>query len=112
MDARQRASRRQEKNIARTLGGRTVAGSGSGWAVKNDVRSDTWSVECKTTTKKSYSLTNDALLTAEKNALLDFRTMAFAIEMCGRTWVVLAYETFTELISGSSDGDSTTRPLP
>jgi hypothetical protein len=105
MDARQRASRRQEKTVARSLGGRTIAGSGSGWAVKNDVRTADWSIECKTTSKKSYTLTNDALIAAEKHALLDFRKMAFAIEMCGRMWVVLPYETFTEMVIGGSDGD-------
>ncbi|KJK56222.1 hypothetical protein [Saccharothrix sp. ST-888] len=98
MDERIRASRRQETNLARAVGGRRTSGSGNGWAVKNDVRNEKWSIECKTTSKQSYSLTHKALVAAEKNALLDFRTMAFAVEMCGRTWVVLSYETFASLI--------------
>ncbi|MFI9271840.1 hypothetical protein ACIGXM_14135 [Kitasatospora sp. NPDC052896] len=98
MDPRIRASRRQEKKLAHDIGGHTTAGSGNGWAVKNDVRNPEWSIECKTTTKQSYTLTHAALTAAEKNALLDFRRMAFAIEMRGRTWVVLPYETFVSLI--------------
>ncbi|MGW1180110.1 hypothetical protein [Streptomyces drozdowiczii] len=98
MDRRIKASRTQEKKLAKEIGGTTIAGSGSGWAVKNDVRNNAWSIECKTTTAARYSLTHRDLINAEKNALLDLRDMAFAIEMQGRTWVVLSKETFLRLI--------------
>lgn len=97
MDPRIKASRSQEKRLAQKLGGTTVAGSGSGWAVKNDVRTDVWSVECKTTTKASYTLTHASLLNAEKNAILDMREMAFAIEMKGRNWIVVSEDNFLRL---------------
>ncbi|MEV8601771.1 hypothetical protein AB0465_18050 [Streptomyces griseoviridis] len=98
MDRRIKSSRTQEKKLAKDIGGTTVAGSGNGWAVKNDVRNQQWSIECKTTTAASFSLTHRDLINAEKNALLDLRDMAFAIEMRGRTWVVLSRETFLRLI--------------
>ncbi|MEU3979599.1 hypothetical protein AB0F77_05725 [Streptomyces sp. NPDC026672] len=98
MDRRIKSSRTQEKKFAKDIGGTTVAGSGNGWAVKNDVRNQQWSIECKTTAAASFSLTHRDLINAEKNALLDLRDMAFAIEMRGRTWVVLSRETFLRLI--------------
>ncbi|MGW5818441.1 hypothetical protein [Streptomyces noursei] len=103
MDRRIKSSRTQEKKLAKDIGGTTVAGSGNGWAVKNDVRNQQWSIECKTTAAASFSLTHRDLINAEKNALLDLRDMAFAIEMRGRTWVVLSRETFLRLIEREED---------
>lgn len=99
MDRRIKASRTQEKKLAKEIGGTTVAGSGNGWSVKNDIRNATWSIECKTTAAARFSLTHRDLMNAEKNALLDLRDMAFAIDMQGRTWVVLSKETFLRLIA-------------
>lgn len=80
MTDRQRRSRRQEEAGARRIGGRRVAGSGSGWVTKNDVKNDTTSVEYKYTDKKSFSLKLDELLKAEKNALMDSgRGFAFIV---------------------------------
>ncbi|NIY68022.1 hypothetical protein [Streptomyces malaysiensis] len=103
MDRHIKASRNQEKKLAKDIRGTTIAGSGSGWAVKNDVRNDTWSIECKTTAASRFSLTHAALVNAEKNALLDLRTMAFAIEMCKRTWIVISQDTFLRLIDPEED---------
>ncbi|MET9360348.1 hypothetical protein ABZX93_05515 [Streptomyces sp. NPDC006632] len=103
MDRRIKASRMQEKRLAEEIGGTTIAGSGNGWAVKNDVRNAAWSIECKTTGAARFSLTHRDLINAEKNALLDLREMAFAVEMQGRTWVVLSKETFLRLIEREED---------
>ena len=67
----QRKSRRQEQAAAARLGGHRVSGSGSGWATKNDVRTDDLSIEIKYTDKKSYTLRLEDLLKAERNALVD-----------------------------------------
>ncbi|MGW3153683.1 hypothetical protein [Streptomyces sp. NPDC001089] len=99
MDRRIKASRDQEKRLARKVGGTTTARSGAGWAVKNDVRNTTWSIECKTTAAARFALTNRDLLGAEKNALLDMRHMAFAIEMCGRNWVVISEADFLRFLA-------------
>ncbi|MGW3860267.1 hypothetical protein ACWEDZ_02115 [Streptomyces sp. NPDC005047] len=103
MDRRLKASRTQEKRLAAKIQGTTTAGSGNGWAVKNDVRNKAWSIECKTTSAARFSLTNRDLLNAEKNAILDMRDMAFAVEMCGRTWVVISEQTFLRLIEHEED---------
>ncbi|MFH9731907.1 hypothetical protein [Streptomyces sp. NPDC017260] len=103
MDRRIKASRLQEKRLAAKIGGVTTAGSGNGWAVKNDVRNDKWSIECKTTASNRFTITHSVLVNAEKNAILDMREMALAVEMCGRTWVVLAEGTFLRLIAHEED---------
>lgn len=82
----QKRSRQQEDRAARVYGGSRNPGSGNG-ATKNDVRTDSGgpggsghSIEFKTTTRKSYGLTLDELLLAERNALLDGRDVLFGID--------------------------------
>lgn len=103
MDPRIRASRKQEKRLASKVGGTTTAGSGNGWAVKNDVRNTRWSIECKTTASSRFAVTHAALVSAEKNALLDMRQMAFVVEMHGRNWVVISEENFLRFLELEAD---------
>ena len=55
MDNRKR-SQKQEKSVAKSVGGKTIAGSGCLWNAKGAVRSDNLLVECKTTQKDYYVL--------------------------------------------------------
>lgn len=72
--------------------------SGAGWVKKNDVRTPTESVECKTTKAASYSLKYADLQKAEKTALLDSRRMVFGIQFEGRgSYVVLSMDDYLEL---------------
>ena len=59
-------SSRQEKHVAKSLGGKQVANSGAARFVAGDVTTDDWLIECKTKTEpsKSYSIKKDML---EKN---------------------------------------------
>lgn len=109
----QRRSRRQENAGAARLGGRRVAGSGSGWVTKNDVKTDDVSFEFKYTDKKSYSLKIDDLLKAEKNALLDSgREFGFVVGfgrlrgqsmVIDREFVVISREHYEGLRRGHSE---------
>lgn len=98
MDPRIRASRAQEKRVAKDMAGRIQTGSGNTWFAKNDVRNEHWSFECKTTTKQSYRLTNTELVQAQNQAILDGREMAFVTEINGRMWVTISYESFCALM--------------
>lgn len=99
-----RRSRRQEQAGATRFGGRVTPGSGNGWAVKNDVKTDDTSYEYKFTDKKSYSLKVDELVKAERNALMDSgRNFAFVIELGGREYVTLTRERYEELLNGHSE---------
>ena len=104
-------SRRQEQRAAEGLGGRTTPGSGAGWAVKNDVRTEDRSFEVKYTDKKSYSLKLEDLLRAERHALLDSgRSFGFLVgfgQQVGqgsmridREFVVIPREDYEVLVNG------------
>lgn len=87
-------SRKQEARGAKIFGGTVNSGSGNGWKRKNDVRTPDYSIEYKVTAKASYTLKAADLITAEKYALLDGRTMLFGIQLGGRNWVLLTEEDF------------------
>jgi hypothetical protein len=82
MNEHLRRSRKQEKRGAKLFGGTVNAGSGNKGR-KNDVQTEEWSIEFKTTTAKSYSLKRDELLLAERNALLAHRKALFGIDFAG-----------------------------
>ena len=91
-----RRSKIQERRAAKDYGGSTTPGSGNGWIVKADVRTESLLIECKTTTKQSYSLKDEDLRKLWEQALIDGRMPVFEIEFAatGRTCVVLDKEDF------------------
>ena len=50
-------SKKQEKRVAKEVGGNTTPASGAFWSAKADVRSKLFLIECKTTEKDFYALT-------------------------------------------------------
>lgn len=104
-DYRLKNSRRQEKDLADRYGGRRTPGSGNQWDRKNDVRTDRFSIEAKTTTKGQYILKAKELEEGEKHALLDGREFIFMVELNGRNWVVISQDDFDTLLAeGGPDG--------
>lgn len=63
-------SGRQEKKVAKAVGGRQVANSGAATFVAGDVITDEWLIECKTKTKdsKSFTIKEEWLLKNEEEA--------------------------------------------
>ena len=80
MDARIRRSRKQEHDGAKRYGGTVNSQSGAGDIRKNDVRTDTESIEFKGTSNTGYRLTLADLCTAWRHALMDGRNVIFGIE--------------------------------
>lgn len=76
-------SSRQEKAVAKKVGGKQVANSGATAFSKGDVRTDEWLIECKTATteKSSFSIKRDWL---SKN-----REEAFAM---GKSYNALCFD--------------------
>lgn len=107
MDRAHRVAREQERVTATNHGGRGTPASGSG-DVKNDVRNADWSIEVKTTTKKTYSLALGTFLTAETHALTDGRRAAMVIAFdqgpgrSPRRLVVLDENDFIEMTQNGS----------
>ncbi len=76
-------SRKQEKQVAKSLSGRTVAQSGAG-KQKGDVRvSGRVLIECKCTEKKSFSITKEMLDKIEMAALNNAEVPAIVVEFLG-----------------------------
>lgn len=92
-----KASRKQESQVAADNGGKVNSGSGNGWRHKNDVRSEPYSFECKTTAHRSFSLKRDDLDTAERNALADGKDMVFVVDIDGRRYYLVRDYTWSML---------------
>jgi hypothetical protein len=82
-------SKLQERRAASSYGGAVNPGSGNQWHHKADVRTPEYLVECKTTTKLSYSLTEKTIKTLWDQAILDNRIPVLEIELPSLTAVIL-----------------------
>lgn len=96
----QKASRKQERQVAAANNGRVNPGSGNGWRHKNDVRSDKYSMECKTTEKGSASLKRKELDTAETYALADGKDMVWVNDIQGKRYYTVRDYTWETLQEG------------
>lgn len=75
-------SQKQEKSVAKKLGGKVTAASGALWGMKGDVRTDRFLVECKTTEKDYYTLTAKVWEKIEEEAVKDhMRTPLMVIDL-------------------------------
>lgn len=83
-----KASQSHEKRLAKVIGGTRVAGSGSFWSRKGDVRSDKYLIEHKYTSKASYGLKAEDLQKLEKEAIMVGREPLFCISLGGKNYVI------------------------
>jgi hypothetical protein len=95
-------SQQQEDRAARKFGGTVNAASGALPIRKNDVRTDTESIELKTTKAKSFSLKHTDLLNAWMHAVRDGRILLFGIqfetESVGqKRWVIMSEDDYLEM---------------
>lgn len=81
MDVRKR-SQRQEKRVAKEIGGKVTPASGALWGSKGDARASEFLVECKTTLTDKYILKAKTWLKIKEEALKDgLRTPVMCIEV-------------------------------
>lgn len=99
-------SKKQEKRIAREVGGKQTPGSGSRWNAKGDVKTSSLLIEAKTTTHRSFSVTSTILDKISEEAVLCGRTPVLSVEITSgirpKRYAVLAWEDFLAL-SGESE---------
>ena len=81
-------SNKQEKQVAKTLGGKQVVNSGATAFKKGDVTLDDWLLECKVKTKQSKSFT------IQKDWLVKNKEEAFAMR-----------KSYNALVIDFGDGD-------
>lgn len=102
-------SQRQEKALARKLGGSVNSGSGNGWVRKGDVRTENELWELKITDAKSYSLKDAELIKLNEQALLDGRIPIFLVEFkkSSNAYVILTVEDYEDLRERANLGNET-----
>jgi hypothetical protein len=95
-----RRSKLQEAKAASDYGGKTRPGSGNQWHSKGDVITPDYLIECKTTTKSSYSLKCQDLLKIWKEAISESKIPVFEIEFStvGLSYVLLEKNDFLGII--------------
>ena len=95
-------SNRQEKKVAKVIGGKQTANSGATPFQKGDVTTDGWLIECKTTTteKKTFSVKREWL---EKNSEEAFAMGKHYSALCfdfgdnGKRYYVIDENTFKKI---------------
>jgi len=97
VDKRIKASREQEKAVAKRLGGKVQPGSGSQWMRKGDVSTPDFLVECKVTEKQSYRLTRAVLDKIEQEAAMENLEYALVVDIAGKSYAVVSTDVFVSL---------------
>jgi Holliday junction resolvase len=89
-DPRRKVSEAQERRAAERFGARRHAGSGSG-AKRNDMHTETATIECKTVLRgnKQITIQADYLRSLMYNAALTGTIPFLYITIDGRDWVML-----------------------
>lgn len=96
-------SNRQEKQVAKALGGRQTANSGATAFQKGDVFTADWLIECKTSTsfKKSFSIQKEWLEKNKEEAFAMnklYSALAFNYGPDQANYYILDEDTFLEVL--------------
>lgn len=94
-----------EKKIAEYLGFKRVAGSGSQWYDKEDLKNEKFLAQVKATETKKGSFEVDDICSLERNSIKSNKKPIFIIhfdreEVINSTWVSMPLEDFKNLIGG------------
>ena len=85
----QEMSQFHEKRLAKKVGGLPTPASGAFWSRKGDVRSKDLLIEHKWTGKDRYTIKAETLEKICTEAVLDGRTPVFAMDVGGRSYVLM-----------------------
>jgi hypothetical protein len=97
-----RRSKLQERKAARDYNGTVTPGSGNGWMRKADVHSNNFLVECKTTTKLSYTLKLEDLKKLYYQAVIENKIPVFEVDFGDMAFVILDKNDFIANINAFS----------
>jgi len=93
-------SYKQEKRLAKKFGGRPTANSGARFG-ENDVKTDEYSIEAKTTGKKQFTIKQaDLDLMEAKTPVGKIPLFAINFEQSGKEYILLSQNDFLTLTSG------------
>lgn len=96
-------SSKQEKYIAKLIGGRITANSGASRFNAGDVVTDDWLIECKTTTKpkESFSIKKEWITKNERERMdlqKPYSALVFQFEEDGQNYFVINEKNFKILL--------------
>ena len=96
-------SNRQEKSVAKAVGGRKSANSGATMFQKSDVSTDKWNIECKSCMKDkdSFSIKKEWLEKNKREALFmgkDYTALAFQFGPSQENYYIIDELTFQEFL--------------
>lgn len=102
-------SNRQEKKVAKVVGGKQTANSGATPFSKGDVRTDNFLIECKTATspKASFSIKKDWLNKNREEAFAmgkDYNALAFDFGDDGKRYYIVDERTFIQMKEALENG--------
>jgi len=98
-------SQKQERDLAKSLGGRVTPASGAFWSHKGDVRNLQFLGEAKCTAQASISIKLSVWEKIRREALLDGRIPLLALRIQDRDLVVLDQEDFLALLPDVAEED-------
>ena len=98
-------SHRQEKSVAKAIGGRQTANSGATTFQKGDVVADNWLIECKTMTeeRKSFTVKREWLTKNKEEAFSmgkEHSALVFDFGDGGQRYYIIDEKTFKLLKEG------------
>lgn len=88
---------RWESKVASDLNTHPVVGSGNTDFQKGDVVDSHWFIDCKYTDKESYSVKNSLREKYEEKAALEGRDFVMALNLNGKKYAVVDYDTFIQM---------------
>lgn len=91
-DTPQEKGRKFERKLAKKLGGRVQPGSGAVPFAKEDVKTETHLIQCKSTTKRQYTIKLDDLETLRQNAIKVGKQPCFVLRIGNMTWEMRLHE--------------------
>ena len=97
-------SNKQEKQVAKAVGGKQTANSGATTFSKGDVRTDNWLIECKTATtaKASFSIKREWLSKNREEAFAmgkQYNTLCFDFGNGSNRYYIIDEKTFKEVLA-------------
>lgn len=102
-------SNKQERSVAKAVGGKQTANSGATAFSKGDVRTESWLIECKTKTKESDSITlhRDWLLKNEEEAFsMGIQHSAVAVSFGdGTNYYIISEQEFKRFLRLEEDDE-------
>lgn len=101
-------SNKQEKQVAKELGGKQTPNSGAAHHAGGDVKTQTFLIECKTTItpKKSFSIKKDWIDKLEQERMdlqMPYSALAFQFEPDGTNYFIVKDKLFKEMIKAFTE---------